>query len=83
MLSCWKPKVWFLPLIWRGRTGWQSGTGGFFRSSELEELLEFGRRLIYDKLPWKTRNILAMPLAVQRKLVKDRKKLLATKAASR
>ena len=56
---------------------------GVFRSSELEELLEFGRRIIYDKLPRKTRNVLAMPPAAQRKLVKDRKKLLAARAASR
>ena len=48
-----------------------------FRSSELEDLLEHGRRLIYDKLPWKTREVLAMPLSVQRKLLKERKKLLA------
>ena len=47
---------------------------GVFRSSELQELLESGRRLIYDKLPRKTRNVLAMPPATQRKLVKDRKK---------
>jgi predicted DNA-binding protein (MmcQ/YjbR family) len=55
---------------------------GVFRTSELEELLESGRRIIYDKLPRKTRNVLAMPLAAQRKLVKDRKKLLAARAAS-
>src|SRR5271156_2149064 len=56
---------------------------GVFRSSELEELLEFGRRLIYDKLPGKTRNLLEMPPAELRKFVKYQKKLLATKAASR
>jgi predicted DNA-binding protein (MmcQ/YjbR family) len=56
---------------------------GVFRSSELEELIEFGRRLIYDKLPGKTRNLLAMPPAELRKFVTYRKKLLATKAASR
>ena len=47
---------------------------GVFRSSELQELLESARRLIYDKLPRKTRNVLAMPPATQQKLVKDRKK---------
>ena len=54
---------------------------GVFRSSELEELLELGRRLIYDKLPQRTRNVLAMPPAQQRKLLRDRKKLLAARAA--
>ncbi|HXP10150.1 MAG TPA: MmcQ/YjbR family DNA-binding protein [Acidobacteriaceae bacterium] len=54
-----------------------------FRSSELEELLESGRRLVYDKLPKRTRELLALPAAAQRKLLKERKKLLASRAASR
>src|SRR5271166_727353 len=56
---------------------------GVFRGSQLEELLEFGRRLIYNKLPQRTKNVLAMPLAAQRKLLRDRKKLLAARAAPR
>jgi predicted DNA-binding protein (MmcQ/YjbR family) len=55
---------------------------GVFRSSELEELLESGRRLVYDKLPKRTREVLAMPAAAQRRLLRDRKKLLASRAAS-
>jgi predicted DNA-binding protein (MmcQ/YjbR family) len=55
---------------------------GVFRSSELEELLESGRRLTYDKLPKRTRDVLAMPAAARRKLLKDRTKLLASRAAS-
>ncbi|MDX6462409.1 MAG: hypothetical protein QOE55_6106 [Acidobacteriaceae bacterium] len=54
---------------------------GVFRSSELEDLLEHGRRLIYDKLPRKTTEVLAMPPSVQRKLLKEKKKLLAARAA--
>ena len=56
---------------------------GVFRSSELEELLGHGRRLIHDKLPRKTREVLAMPASAQRKLLRERKKLLAARAASR
>jgi predicted DNA-binding protein (MmcQ/YjbR family) len=56
---------------------------GVFHSSELEELLEHGRRLVHDKLPKRTREVLAMPPSAQRKLVKERKKLLAARAASR
>jgi predicted DNA-binding protein (MmcQ/YjbR family) len=56
---------------------------GVFRSSELEDLLERGHRLIYDKLPKRTKDVLAMPPSAQRKLLKDRKKLLAARAASR
>jgi predicted DNA-binding protein (MmcQ/YjbR family) len=56
---------------------------GVLRSSELEEHLKHGHSLIYDKLPKKTRDVLAMPAAAQRKLLKDRKKLLPKRAAAR
>jgi predicted DNA-binding protein (MmcQ/YjbR family) len=56
---------------------------GVFRSRELEELLEDGRRLIYDKMPKRTREVLAMPSSAQRKLLRERKKLLAAREASR
>jgi len=73
-----------LPAPYLARAHWVAiRHWGVFRNSELEELLEFGRRIIYDKLPQKTRNVLAMPPAAQRKLVKDRKKLLAARAGSR
>src|ERR1700677_1491082 len=52
---------------------------GVLRSSELEELLKLGHGLIYNKLPKKTRDVLAMPAAAQRKLLKDRKKLPAAR----
>jgi predicted DNA-binding protein (MmcQ/YjbR family) len=55
---------------------------GVFRSSELEELLEHGRRLIYNKLPKRTREVLAMPASAQRKLLREKKKLLAARAAA-
>jgi predicted DNA-binding protein (MmcQ/YjbR family) len=53
-----------------------------FRSSELEEQLKFGHGLIYDKLPKRTRDVLTMPPAAQRKLLKERRKLLAERAAA-
>jgi predicted DNA-binding protein (MmcQ/YjbR family) len=52
---------------------------GVFRSSELEDLLEQGRQLIYNKLPRKTRDVLELPPSVQRKLLKERRKLLAAR----
>ncbi len=55
---------------------------GVLRSSQLEEQLKHGHNLIYNKLPKKTRDVLAMPAAAQRKLLKDRKKLLAARATS-
>ena len=56
---------------------------GVFRGSEFEELVGFAHRLIHDKLPKKTREVLAMPPSAQRKLVKERKKVLASRAPSR
>jgi predicted DNA-binding protein (MmcQ/YjbR family) len=56
---------------------------GVLRSSELEELLKSGHGLVYAKLPKKTRDVLAMPPAAQRKLLKERKKSLAARSKSR
>ena len=46
-----------------------------FPGSDLEELLKLGHALIYNKLPRKTKAVLALPLPEQRKLLKERKKL--------
>ena len=54
---------------------------GVFRSSELEDLLEHGRQLVYNKLPRKTRELLALPPSAQRKLLKEKRKLLAAREA--
>jgi predicted DNA-binding protein (MmcQ/YjbR family) len=47
---------------------------GVLRGSELEEQLKHGHSLIYGKLPKKTRDVLALPAAAQRKLRKERLK---------
>jgi predicted DNA-binding protein (MmcQ/YjbR family) len=56
---------------------------GVFRSSELEEHLRLGHSLVYDKLPKRVKDVLAMPAAAQRKLLKDRRKLPAKRSAAR
>jgi predicted DNA-binding protein (MmcQ/YjbR family) len=56
---------------------------GVLRSSELEEQLKHAHDLVYNKLPKKTKDVLAMPAAAQRKLVKDRRKVLAARASDR
>jgi predicted DNA-binding protein (MmcQ/YjbR family) len=56
---------------------------GVFRGTELEELLKLSHGLIHAKLPKRTKDVLAMLPAAQRKLLKDRKKLLAARAPSR
>src|SRR5271163_482819 len=48
---------------------------GVLRSSELEDLLKFGHSLVYARLPRRTRDVLALSPAAQRKLLKERKKL--------
>jgi predicted DNA-binding protein (MmcQ/YjbR family) len=56
---------------------------GVLRGIELEELLKFGHGVVYAKLPKRTRDVLSMPPAAQRKLLKERKKLLAAREAPR
>jgi predicted DNA-binding protein (MmcQ/YjbR family) len=56
---------------------------GVLRSSELEEQLKHAHDLVYNKLPKKTKDVLAMPAAAQRKLVKDRREVLAARASDR
>ena len=50
------------------------------RNSEWEEELRAANAIIYNKLPPKTRDILALPAKAQSKLIADRKKVLAEKA---
>ncbi len=64
------PAPYFARAHWVALRHW-----GVVRSSELEELLKLGHGLVYGKLPKRTRDVLAMPAAAQRKLLKDRKKL--------
>jgi predicted DNA-binding protein (MmcQ/YjbR family) len=45
---------------------------GAFRTQELEQHLSFARNLILAKLPGKTKAVLALSKAAQRKLVKER-----------
>ena len=72
------------PAPYLARAHWVSiRRWGVLRSSELEEHLKLAHSLIYNKLPKRTRDVLAMPAAAQRKLLKDRRKLLATRAQAR
>ncbi|MGC1298821.1 MAG: MmcQ/YjbR family DNA-binding protein [Alloacidobacterium sp.] len=45
---------------------------------ELEELLTRAYELVFAKLPKRTKDVLAMPPTQRRKLISDRKKLLAS-----
>jgi predicted DNA-binding protein (MmcQ/YjbR family) len=50
------------------------------RSCEFEEELRNGHALVYDKLPKRTKTILAMTEKERSKLIRERKKVLAAKA---
>jgi len=54
-----------------------------FRTSEWERELSAAHTLTFTKLPPRTRAVLATPPAQQKRLIADRKKLLATKAVTK
>jgi predicted DNA-binding protein (MmcQ/YjbR family) len=54
-----------------------------FRAAEWEHELSAAHALTFNKLPPRTRAVLAMPPTRQKRLIADRKKLLATRAAAK
>ena len=54
-----------------------------FRPSEWEQQLKAAHQLTFNKLPPKTRSVLDMPSAQQKRLIADRRKLLAARAVAK
>ncbi len=54
-----------------------------FRTPQWEQELRAAHTITFNKLPPKTRAVLAMPAARQKRLLADRKKLLAARAAAK
>ena len=54
-----------------------------FRTTDWEKELSAAHTLTFNKLPPRTRAVLAMPPTRQKRLIADRKKLLAAKAAAK
>jgi predicted DNA-binding protein (MmcQ/YjbR family) len=54
-----------------------------FRTTEWEQELSAAHTLTFNKLPPRTRAVLVMPPTRQKRLIADRKKLLAAKAAAK
>jgi predicted DNA-binding protein (MmcQ/YjbR family) len=52
-----------------------------FRTPEWEQELSAAYAITFNKLPPRTRTVLALPAAQRKRLIADRKKLLAAKAA--
>ena len=53
------------------------------RPRQIEDELRRAHALIYDKLPKRTKTLLALPEKERTKLIRDRKKLLATRAKAK
>jgi predicted DNA-binding protein (MmcQ/YjbR family) len=56
---------------------------GVFRTTEWEQELRAAHTMTFNKLPPRTRAVLAMPAIQQRRLIADRKKLLAKGATKK
>jgi predicted DNA-binding protein (MmcQ/YjbR family) len=54
-----------------------------FRLAEWERELRAAHTITFNKLPPRTRAVLAMPASQQKRLIEDRRKLLAAKAAGK
>ena len=54
-----------------------------FRTPEWEQELRAAHTITFNKMPPKTRAVLTMPAAQQKRLLADRKKLLAARAAAK
>jgi predicted DNA-binding protein (MmcQ/YjbR family) len=54
-----------------------------FRTTEWERELRAAHSITFNKLPPRTRAVLAMPATQQRRLIADRKKLLTKRAAAK
>ena len=53
------------------------------RPREIEEELTRAHKLVYERLPRRTKDVLAMPEKERTKLIRERKKLLAAKAKAK
>ncbi|HTD56654.1 MAG TPA: hypothetical protein VK670_14790, partial [Silvibacterium sp.] len=52
---------------------------GVFSSTELKEHLQYAHSIVFNKLPKRTKDVLALPPAERKKLIAARKKVLAAR----
>jgi predicted DNA-binding protein (MmcQ/YjbR family) len=72
------PAPYMARIFWVAAERWN-----VFRTSEWEQELSAAHTIIFNKLPPKTRAVLAMPATQQKRLIAERKKLLAAKAVAK
>jgi predicted DNA-binding protein (MmcQ/YjbR family) len=70
------PAPYVARIFWVAVSGWD-----VFRKAEWERELSAAHALTLAKMPPKVRAVLAMPAAQQKRLISERRKLLAAKAA--
>jgi predicted DNA-binding protein (MmcQ/YjbR family) len=72
------PAPYMARIYWVAAERWN-----IFRSTEWEQQLSAAHTLTSNKLPPRTRAILAMPATQQKRIIADRKQLLAARAAAK
>ena len=72
------PAPYMARIFWVAAEGW-----GALRNAEWEELLRAAHEKVLAKLPPRTRDVLAMPVKAREKLIAERRKLLAERAAKK
>jgi predicted DNA-binding protein (MmcQ/YjbR family) len=72
------PAPYMARIFWVAAERWD-----VFRTSEWEQELSTAHTLTFNKLPPRTRAVLAMPPTQQKRLIADRRKLLAARAAAK
>jgi predicted DNA-binding protein (MmcQ/YjbR family) len=73
-----------VPAPYLARAFWVSvARWDVLRTTEWEQELRAAYALIFDKLPARTKAVLAMPAAQQKRVIAERKKLLAARAAAK
>jgi predicted DNA-binding protein (MmcQ/YjbR family) len=72
------PAPYMARIYWVAAESWK-----VFRTPEWEQELRAAHTITFNKLPPRIRAILARPAAQQKRLLADRKKLLAAKAAAK
>ena len=69
------PAPYFARIFWAAAERWDA-----LRNSEWEESLRAAHEITFDKLPKKTKEVLALPAKAQARLIAERKNVLAEKA---
>ncbi|WP_260703458.1 MmcQ/YjbR family DNA-binding protein [Edaphobacter flagellatus] len=73
-----RPAPYFARVHWVAVERWD-----VFRAAEWQSELEAARALIFAKLPKRTRDVLAMPVRERKRLIAQRKALLAKQGAAK